>query len=113
MNKPEPQPSRLSNRTRHASPGEVFRDLAVGEDPPARSSSATATVDAPPTDGTLTKVSTRLTTDQVAWVQTLIKEHRAKNPHAAMLRKEEVMRFALDYFREAKDVHALVGKYRK
>ncbi len=113
MNKPELQPSRLSSRTRHASPGEVFRDLAVGEESRVPNSTATATMDAPPTEGTLTKVSTRLTTDQVAWIQALIKEHRAKNPHASMLRKEEVMRFALDYFREAKDVHALVGKYRK
>ena len=113
MNKPELQPSRLSSRTRHASHGEVFRDLAVGEETTAPRSTATATVEAPSADGTLTNVSTRLTTDQVAWIQALIKEHRAKNPHAAMLRKEEVMRFALDYFREAKDVHALVGKYRK
>lgn len=114
MKKLELQPSRLSDRTRHATPGEVFRDIAVAEAHQASAAPAViATLEPPVPDGGLTKVSTRLTTDQVAWIKALIREHRARNPHASMLRKEEIMRFALDYFRECKDVHALVAKYRK
>jgi hypothetical protein len=118
MKKPELLPSRLSDRVRHSTPAEVFREVAVAEPPsqeaqPTAAPVAVAAPDLPVGDGALAKVSTRLTTDQVAWIKALIKDHRARNPHAAMLRKEEIMRFALDYFREAKDVHVLIARYRK
>jgi hypothetical protein len=61
----------------------------------------------------LVKFGTRLTRGQIARIQGLVKEHHARNPSAAALKKEEVVRFAIDHLLTQKDPLALISNNRR
>jgi hypothetical protein len=61
----------------------------------------------------LVKFGTRLTRGQIARIQGLVKEHHVRNPTAAALKKEEVVRFAIDHLFTQKDPLELISNNRR
>jgi hypothetical protein len=64
------------------------------------------------TDAGVTKLTTRLPTDQVEWLKGEAKGYRERNPRRPRVTIEELMSIAIEHLREAKNLDALIAKYR-
>src|SRR5512135_508169 len=60
----------------------------------------------------MTKFTTRLATEQVAWLKAEAKGYRERNPRRPRVTLEELLAIAIDHLRAAKDLDAVIGKHR-
>ncbi len=118
MKKPDlKQPSKLTSKSKEAvtasalvddmTSGGIDGEGSTGEQP--RRSIGTPLEDL----NALIKYGTRITRGQVSRIKSLLKEHHTRNPTAASLKQEEVVRFALDNLFAQKDPVALISEGRR
>jgi hypothetical protein len=64
-----------------------------------------------PSAGTC-KLTTRVRTDQLDWLQEQARTYHRRHPRAPKLTIEELVRLAVDQLREAPHLDSLIGRYR-
>src|SRR5512135_2386667 len=60
----------------------------------------------------VTKLTTRLPTEQVEWLKGEARGYRERNPRRPRVTLEELIAIAIDHLREAKHLDAVIGKHR-
>ncbi|HMB02720.1 MAG TPA: hypothetical protein VKP69_03150 [Isosphaeraceae bacterium] len=60
----------------------------------------------------MTKLTTRLATEQVEWLKGEAKGYRERHPRRPRVTLEELIAIAIDHLREAKNFDAVIGKHR-
>ena len=60
----------------------------------------------------ITKLTTRLPTEQVEWLREQAKGYRERNPRRPRVTIEELIAIAVEHLREAKNLDATIAKYR-
>src|SRR5512135_226557 len=60
----------------------------------------------------MTKVTTRLATEQVAWLRGEAKGYRERHPRRPRVTLEELIAIAIDHLRATKDLDSVIGKHR-
>ena len=60
----------------------------------------------------VTKLTTRLPTEQVEWLKGEAKGYRERHPRWPRVTLEELIAIAIDHLREAKHLDAVIGKHR-
>ena len=60
----------------------------------------------------MTKLTTRLPREQVAWLKSEAKGYRERNPRRPRVTIEELIAVAVDHPRETKDLDSVIAKYR-
>src|SRR5512135_1453137 len=60
----------------------------------------------------VTKLTTRLPTEQVEWLKSEAQGYRERHPRWPRVTLEELIAIAIDYLREAKNLDAVIGKHR-
>jgi hypothetical protein len=82
-------------------------------DPADRAAALMGAVEPGPTgpDGTC-KLTTRVRSDQLTWLQEQARTYHRRHPRAPRLTIEELIRLAVDQLQEAPHLDGLVGRYR-
>src|SRR5512135_3376225 len=60
----------------------------------------------------VTKLTTRLPSEQVEWLKGEAKGYRERHPRWPRVTLEELLAIAIDHLREAKNLDAVIGKHR-
>ena len=60
----------------------------------------------------VTKLTTRLPTEQVEWLKGEAKGYRERHPRWPRVTLEELIAIAIDHLREAKNLDSVIGKHR-
>src|SRR5512144_283331 len=60
----------------------------------------------------VTKLTTRLPTEQVDWLKAEAKGYRERNPRRPRVTLEELIAVAVDHLRETKNLDSVIAKYR-
>lgn len=60
----------------------------------------------------VTKLTTRLPSEQVAWLKSEAKGYRERNPRRPRATIEELIAVAVDHLRETKNLDSVIAKYR-
>src|SRR5512135_483957 len=60
----------------------------------------------------VTKLTTRLPTEQVEWLKGEAQGYRERHPRWPRVTIEELIAIAIDHLREAKNLDAVIGKHR-
>src|SRR5512135_158779 len=64
------------------------------------------------TEQPITKLTTRLPTEQVEWLKAEAKGYRDRHPRRPRVTIEELIAIAIDHLREAKNLDSVIGKHR-
>ena len=65
-----------------------------------------------PEDTGFKKVTTRIPLEQLQWLKEEVKRYRQRNPKAPRVTIEGLMMVALDHLKDAKNLDAVIAKYR-
>ena len=65
-----------------------------------------------PAASLVTKLTTRLATEQVEWLKGEAQGYRERHPRWPRVTIEELIAIAIDHLREAKNLDSVIGKHR-